>query len=151
MSSHLSYLFFLEFSKVHSQSKKITSMGSGFFLRDVKFHKKPRLIAYLSRGHSFRWFPGQASAEEVDEEGVLAALERLHPVLGTGGPSGFAAPTAPPVQHYRAVGHRRLRAVAGVATRTDEIASALRLVEETLKNSSKFKSRTGGHIYMISW
>lgn len=66
------------------------------------------------RSHSRRGVPLQAASDKVEEERVVAALERGLELAGAGRAARLSAPAAAAVQHGRPVRQGRGCAVPGV-------------------------------------
>ena len=67
--------------------------------------------------HPGRGIPLQTPADEVQEQRVVAPLQRSLQLPGAGRPARLASPRPPAVQHCRPVRQRRRRAVPRVAWR----------------------------------
>lgn len=93
---------------------------------------EPRVAQRLAGRHPEDRVPLQTVFEEVQEERVVAALQRRAPVFAARGAAGLPAPRAPPVQHGGAVGQGGDGAVTRVPFGRHKVLGPLGGVQELL-------------------
>ena len=91
---------------------------------------QPGMPERAARRHAQLRVPLEAAPDEVEEEHVVAALERALQVLRAGRPAELAAAREPAAELDRAVGVEVDPAVARVALGADELARPLGLLQE---------------------
>lgn len=111
---------------------RLVRLRAGLVGRPGQSPPEPSVPEGPAGGHPELGVPLQAPLYEVEEQGVLAALEGLLQVLGARGAPELAPARQAARELYAAVGVEAHRAVPGVALGAYELPGPLRPVQESL-------------------
>ena len=110
---------------------------------------QPAVPEGLGRGHPSRGVPLQAALEEIQEEGIVAALQRSAQLLAVRGTPVLAPSRATPAEGYGAVGIHRGGAVSGIALGAEERSGPLAAFQHLRRGHSDHLHHAGQLVTLV--